>query len=149
MAALERLKSLGELLTARSSILPGRAVLEFKPDDVRRLFSGLIEALGPDGFFVSTISATDLPGEGRVRLDYFVVLLPEEETLVFRTYLPRDKPVIQSVSDLVPGALPGECEAYDLLGVVFEGNAQLKRGFLAPEDAVKLDEYPLRKDSRV
>lgn len=149
MAALVKLKPLEELFTGRSSVLPGRVVLEFKPDDVRRLFSGLIEALGPDGFFISTLSATDLPEAGRVRLDYFVVLLPEEETVVFRTYLLRDKPVIQSVHDLVPGALPGECEAYDLLGVVFEGNAHLRRGFLAPEDAVELGEYPLRKDSRV
>ena len=149
MAAAEKLKPLEGFFTRKGSILPNRPVLEFKPEDVRRLFAELVKALGPDGFFVSTIAATDLPEEGRVRLDYFVVLLPEEETVVLRTHLPRDKPVIESVSDLVPGALPGECEAYDLLGVVFEGNAHLRRGFLAPEDVVELGEYPLRKDSKV
>lgn len=147
--AAERLKPLEGLLTGRGLVKPNRVVFEFKPEDVRRLFEGLINALGPDGFFVSTIAAVDLPEEGRVRLDYFVVLLPEEETVVFRAHLPRDKPVIQSVSDLVPGALPGECEAYDLAGVVFEGNAQLKRGFLAPEDVVERGEYPLRKGEAV
>jgi NADH:ubiquinone oxidoreductase subunit C len=53
------------------------------------------------------------------------------------------------VIDIVPGALGGELEAYDLMGVTFEGNNRLRRGFLAPEDMVEKGIYPLRKDSGV
>jgi NADH-quinone oxidoreductase subunit C len=54
----------------------------------------------------------------------------------------REKPVLSSVAPLWKGADWPEREAYDLLGIVFEGHPNLKR-ILLPDDWIG---YPLRKD---
>ncbi len=128
---------------------PNRRVYEFKPNDLRSIISFIHEKYGVETFYLSTLVGTDLPDKGLIRIDYYIVFLPEEETVVFRTFIPRDKPEIDSIIDLVPGALSGECETYDLLGVVFRGNNALKRGFFVPEDLVEQGIYPLRKDAKV
>ncbi|MEM4663888.1 MAG: NADH-quinone oxidoreductase subunit C [Desulfurococcaceae archaeon] len=51
--------------------------------------------------------------------------------------------------DIIPGLLAGERETYDLLGVVFNGNPLLKRGFFVATDVAEQGKYPLRKDSGV
>jgi NADH-quinone oxidoreductase subunit C len=131
------------------TVKPNRKVYVAEPANVRRIFEELIEKYGYEGFYLSTIVGTDLKEEGKMRLDYYLVLLPEEETVVIRTFLPRDNPVISSIVDIVPGALPGECETHDLLGVIFRGNPFLKRGFFVPSDIAERGVYPLRKDSGV
>lgn len=102
-----------------------------------------------DNFYLSTIVATDLLKDGLIRLDYFVVILPEETTITIRTFVSREKPVVDTLIDIVPGALSGELEVYDLMGVVFNGNPYLRDGFFKPMDLVKQKSYPLRKDSKV
>ena len=62
--------------------------------------------------------------------------------LVFKARVPRDKPVVPSLTPVYPGADFQEREAYDLLGIQFDGHPNLKRilmweGFQG---------YPLRKD---
>lgn len=149
MDASEKAKILEEFSIEKSLMKPGRRVYVVRPESIRPLFERLIDRVGREGFYVSTIIGTDLKDENKIRLDYYVVLLPEEETIVIRTYLPRDLPIVDSLIDIVPGALAGECETYDLLGVVFKGNPFLKRGFFVPSDIVEKDKYPLRKDSGV
>jgi len=131
------------------TVKPNRKVYVVEPANVRRIFEELIEKYGYESFYLSTIVGTDLKEEGKIRLDYYLVLLPEEETVVIRTLLPRDNPVISSIVDIVPGALSGECETHDLLGVIFRGNPFLKRGFFVPSDIAEKGVYPLRKDSGV
>jgi NADH-quinone oxidoreductase subunit C len=58
--------------------------------------------------------------------------------------LPREKPVIDTISDLVPSAVNHEQEAYDLMGITFSGNPSLRRGFLVFEEAT--NGFPLRKE---
>jgi len=149
LSAVEKLKPISKYFASECFVKPSRKCFVFSSDQVRELFSDLIRVLGYENFYVSTIVGTDLPGEGKIRLDYYVVILPEEETVVFRTYLPRNNPVIDSLFDLIPGVLSGECETYDLLGVVFNGNPHIRRGFFAPKDLVEKGVYPLRKDSGV
>lgn len=147
--ASEKIAILEEFTIEKSIVKPNRRAFIVKPENVRKIFERLVDRVGREGFYISTIVGTDLKDENKIRLDYYVVLLPEEETIVIRTYLPRDLPVIDSLIDIVPGALAGECEIYDLLGVVFRGNPFLKRGFFTPSDIVERDKYPLRKDSGV
>lgn len=130
-------------------IKPKRIVFTVKSEDVRRIFEELIKQHGHGAFYVSTIAGTDLPGENKIRLDYYVVLLPEEETIVIRTYLDRSNPLVDSLVDIIPGVLSGECETHDLLGVFFKGNPFLKRGFFVALDVAEKGIYPLRKDSGV
>lgn len=54
----------------------------------------------------------------------------------------REKPVIPSVTSVWPGAHLQEREAYDLMGIVFEGHPDLRRIFLWEG----FDGWPLRKD---
>jgi NADH-quinone oxidoreductase subunit C len=56
--------------------------------------------------------------------------------------LSRDDPRIPSVTFLWPGAEWLEREAYDMFGIIFEGNRDLRRIFM-PADYTS---FPLRKD---
>lgn len=129
----------------KSLVKPNRPVFEFEAGRVRELFEGLLRERGPEGFYLSTLVAVDLPDRGSIRLDYCVVLLPEEVTVIYRTHIPRDKAEIDSVVDLVPGAFSAEMEVFDLMGVVFRGNRSLKRGFFVPPEVAGGDHFPLRK----
>ena len=56
--------------------------------------------------------------------------------------LSRDDPRVPSVTSLWPGAEWMEREAYDMFGIVFEGNRDLRRIYMPPE----YTSFPLRKD---
>jgi NADH:ubiquinone oxidoreductase subunit C len=58
--------------------------------------------------------------------------------------LPRDKPVIPTVSDVLPPAGIYERQIHDLFGITFEGHPDLKK-LMLNEDWPD-NEYPLRKD---
>ncbi len=60
------------------------------------------------------------------------------------TEIPLDDPKIDSVTPVWPGANFHEREAYDMMGVVFEGHPDLRR-ILLPDDFTF---YPLRKNFR-
>ncbi len=64
------------------------------------------------------------------------------EIIAFKVKIPRDNPVLPSISKLIPGANWHERETYDLFGITFEGHPALTRIFL-PKD---FPGYPLRKD---
>lgn len=145
----EKIKLFEIFALETSTIRPGRRLFMVRPESVREIFKSLVERYGYEGFYLSTIVGTDLENEGKIRLDYYIVLLPEGETIAIRTHVPRNAPEIDSIVDIVPGALAGECETHDLLGVVFRGNPSLKRGFFAPSDIAGNSIYPLRKDSGV
>lgn len=149
MSALEKLARLKKYFVEEGLVKPNRKCFVFSSDHVRSLFRDLVSTLGYENFYVSTIVATDLIGENKIRLDYHVVLLPDEVSVVFRTYLRREDPVIDSVVDIVPGVLSGECETHDLVGVIFRGNPHARRGFFVPKDLVEKNVYPLRKDAKV
>ncbi len=59
-----------------------------------------------------------------------------------RVDIPSDDPSVPTVSDIWKGALYHEREAFDLLGIDFEGHPDLRR-ILLPED---FKFHPLRKD---
>jgi NADH:ubiquinone oxidoreductase subunit C len=56
--------------------------------------------------------------------------------------LARDDPRVPSVTFLWPGAEWGEREAFDMFGIVFEGNRDLRRIYMPPDYVA----FPLRKD---
>ncbi len=131
-------------------IKPKYELYEFEAPKVREVVSKLLEALGRERVFVTTIVGTDRPDEGVIELTYFVYIVGEQnQVIALRTRVPRDNARIPSIVDIVPSALYAELEIYDLLGVVFEGNDRLRRGFLVPPEIVQQGIYPLRKDARV
>jgi len=56
--------------------------------------------------------------------------------------LPRDDPRIPSLTGLWPGAEWMERETYDMFGIIFEGNRDLRRIYMPPD----YTSFPLRKD---
>ena len=56
--------------------------------------------------------------------------------------LSRDDPRVPSLTFLWPGAEWMEREAYDMFGMIFEGNRDLRRIYMPPE----YTSFPLRKD---
>ena len=65
--------------------------------------------------------------------------------LVVKCLIPKSDPKIKSVSDVWAAAEWHEREAFDLVGMIFEGNPDLRR-ILLPED---WEGHPLRKDYKV
>lgn len=72
----------------------------------------------------------------------YLFSMKHSKAIVVKTKLDRDEPVVQSVVDLWSGANWPECEAYDLLGIRFEGHPNLHRIFLGED----WKGHPLRKD---
>ena len=56
--------------------------------------------------------------------------------------LSRDDPHVPSITFLWTGAEWGEREAYDMFGIIFEGNRDLRRIYMPPD----YQSFPLRKD---
>ena len=68
--------------------------------------------------------------------------LSEKRRVRIRVQVPEGEPRVASLFDLYPGTEAMEREAFDMLGVVFEGHPDLTR-ILMPED---WEGHPLRKD---
>ncbi|MCL6571743.1 MAG: NADH-quinone oxidoreductase subunit C, partial [Bacillus sp. (in: Bacteria)] len=64
------------------------------------------------------------------------------QSVALKVKINRDEPTIESLQPLWAGAEWAECEAYDLLGIMFTGHPDLRRIMLG-EDWVG---HPLRKD---
>ena len=65
--------------------------------------------------------------------------------LVVKVVVPKSNPIVNTVSDVWAAADWHEREAYDLVGMTFEGHPDLRR-ILLPED---WEGHPLRKDYKV
>ncbi|MGG3842875.1 NADH-quinone oxidoreductase subunit C [Anoxybacillus kestanbolensis] len=90
--------------------------------------------------YLSELHGTDF----QTHMEVYVHLYSykNRQSVALKVKIDRDNPVIDSLVPLWPGANWPECEAYDLLGIRFEGHPQLIRIFLG-ENWVG---YPLRKD---
>ena len=91
--------------------------------------------------FLSSLTAVD-------QLEYFEVVYHltsirlNQMTAIKVKASDRENPRVPSVTPIWPGANLQEREAYDLMGIVFEGHPDLRRVFLWDG----FDGWPLRKD---
>jgi len=88
---------------------------------------------------LSTITAVDI--ESEIEVIYHIVC--KDALISLRVQVPKEKPVLPTIVDLIPGAVLYEREVHDLFGVKFEGNPDLSP-LLLPDRWPK-DVYPLRK----
>jgi NADH-quinone oxidoreductase subunit C len=91
---------------------------------------------------LSNLSAVDYPKREVIQVVYHLYSYRHRHAFVLKVDVPRDNPVTVTVSNVWRHAEWQEREAYDLLGVVFEGHPDLRR-ILMPED---WPGHPLRKD---
>jgi NADH-quinone oxidoreductase subunit C len=87
------------------------------------------------------LSGLDL-GEGRLASVIHLFSLRQRHKIALRCTVSREQPRLPSVADFWPTADWHEREAYDMLGLVYEGHPDLRR-ILCPDD---WEGYPLRKD---
>ncbi len=102
----------------------------------------LRDELGYD--YLSSVTGVDYLPEGKMEVVYHAYKTTGGPALVFKVQVPRENPVVPSLVPIYPGADFQEREAWDLLGIKFEGHPNLKRilmweGFHG---------HPLRKDWR-
>jgi len=116
---------------------PRKAYILLKPERYRDAISLLLKHI--ENVELSTISGVDLGNE--IELNYHMACAG---TVTIKNRIPREKPVTQTITDILPGANLYEREVFDLLGVVFEGHPNLER-LLLPESWPQGD-YPLRRD---
>ena len=86
------------------------------------------------------ISSMDI-GETIDVIYHFSFDTNERYTLNIRTQLPREKPEIESITSVYPGAMILEREAFEMVGVNFKGHPDLRKAFLDDESP----ETPLRR----
>ncbi|MGW6190420.1 NADH-quinone oxidoreductase subunit C [Bacillus cereus] len=90
--------------------------------------------------YMSELHATDFVTHMEVYVHLFSY--GKKQSVAVKVKLDREAPQVESVTPLWKGADWPEREAYDLLGIIFEGHPNLTR-ILMPDDWVG---YPLRKD---
>jgi len=96
--------------------------------------------------FLMAVTGIDLKGleedNDDLRVEYHFYSYGQGHTIVVRADVQRDHPVLPSLADVYPTANWNEREAWDLLGIRFEGHPDLRR-ILLPEE---WEGHPLRKD---
>ncbi len=113
-----------------------------KAEHLLEFATALRDELGYD--YLSSVTGVDYLPEGKMEVVYHAYRSTGGGALVFKVQVPRDEPVVPSLVGVYPGADFQEREAWDLLGIRFQGHPNHKRilmweGFQG---------HPLRKDWR-
>jgi NADH-quinone oxidoreductase subunit C len=137
-----------DIIVKEEFVKPNRRVFIIDRSKIREAISRLVKAYGETSIYISTIAGVDRIEQGLMELNYFISVLPRREIIVLRVQIPRVQPVIDTLIDIIPGVFAGESETFDLLGIQFNGNSFIKRGFFVPEDVTNKGIYPLRKDAK-
>ncbi len=110
--------------------------------NLTQLMGSLRDELGYD--HLTSVTGVDYHPEDYMEVVYHVFKSTGGAILEIKVQVPRSKPVVPSIYDLYPGADFQEREAWDLLGIKFEGHPNLKRILMWEGFAG----HPLRKDWR-
>ena len=92
--------------------------------------------------YLSSVTAVDYEPDGFFEVDYHLYKTTGGSGLVIKARTPREDATVPSLFQLFPGADFQEREAWDLMGIKFEGHPDLRRILLWEGFAG----HPLRKD---
>ncbi len=95
--------------------------------------------------FESLMCLSGVDFEDHISAVYHLSSSSHRHKITLKVELPRDNPHVPTVENVWKVANWHEREAYDMLGIVFDGHSDLRR-ILCPDD---WDGYPLRKDYQV
>lgn len=118
-----------------------RIVIDVGKDDILKVASYLKEGLGFD--CVVSVCGVDFPRGNSFIVVYHIWSTSKKVLLEMRARIPRDDPVISSITPIFESANWHERETHEMFGIKFEGHPNLGR-LLLPEDWDKMP--PLRKD---
>jgi NADH-quinone oxidoreductase subunit D/NADH-quinone oxidoreductase subunit C/D len=102
--------------------------------------TALRDEMGYD--YLSSVTGVDYLPEGKLEVVYHAFRSTGGPALVFKVQTPRDEAVVPSLVPVYPGVELQEREAWDLLGIRFEGHPDLRRILMWEGFAG----FPLRKD---
>ncbi len=88
------------------------------------------------------LSGIDYAADGKLAVRYDLWSSDHRHDLTVKVYVPRENPIIPSVTPFWRTADWHEREAFDLLGITFSAHPDLRRILLADD----WEGYPLRKD---
>lgn len=111
-------------------------------DSMPRVAAYLRDRHGYD--FLSNITAVDYILDGLIEVVYHFYSTAGGPAQTVRVRVPREQPVIPSLTAEWPGANLQEREAFDLYGVQFPGHPYLRRIYMWDE----FQGFPMRKDFR-
>jgi NADH-quinone oxidoreductase subunit C len=92
--------------------------------------------------YLSHITAVDYIAYGVIEVLYHLYRIEGGPGQIVRVRVPREQPVIPSITPIWPGANLQEREAWDLYGVQFPGHPYHKRIYMWEE----FEGHPMRKD---
>ncbi|MEZ0345876.1 MAG: NADH-quinone oxidoreductase subunit C [Infirmifilum sp.] len=149
MSGVEEAKSIGERFAAKGlevKVLDNRVRVFVSPDRLREVAE---EALNLGFDHLASIEGIDWPPLNAIEVVYHAESYSENLRniiLEVRVKLPRENPALPSLIDVWPNAILLERETWEMLGVVFQGNPDLRHLLLPPDWS---DIPPLRKDYKV
>ncbi len=115
--------------------------IEVAPDKVVEVLTTLKEQFGFN--YLSDITGSDhYTDEGRFEVTYNIANLEGKQRLRVCCRVEEDNPKVGTVVHLWKAADWFEREAYDMVGIIFEGHPDLRRMYM-PEDYAW---FPLRKE---
>ena len=138
-------KALNGIAEEVSELAARRVIAKVPADKIHEAVKKILAEFN-NMVYVSQIVAVDYPDQKQFEINYNLWAI-DHGMITLRTKIPRDNPRIKSIIDLIPGARGHEQEAYDLFGIVFEGNPYLREAFLKPPELK--GKYPLRKDYKL
>ncbi len=113
-------------------LVPAKFLLQFA--------KAIRDELGYD--YLSSVTAVDYLPDDKFEVVYHAYKTTGGPGLNFKVQVPRDQPVVPSLVSIYPGAEFQEREAWDLMGIRFQGHPDLRR-ILTWEG---FEGHPLRKD---
>jgi len=128
----------GEAVKA-SEIKGVEARMDIRPEESYEMFVAL-KGMGFE--YLNCISSVDRIASGELEAVYNLSSLQHPTKALVRVRVRREDPVIRSVVPIWSAANWHEREAFDLIGIRFDGHPDLRR-ILTSEDWVG---HPLRKD---
>jgi NADH-quinone oxidoreductase subunit C len=118
--------------------------VEFQIDGARVV--DVLERLRDDPdlafFYLADAAAVDYGPGVRFEVVYHLFSWKHPAWLRVRAHVDRADPRIPTITDLWDGAMFHEREMYDMMGIVFEGNRDLRRIYMSPD----YRSFPQRKD---
>ena len=131
----------GDRLTGPLRQRHDQTEIRIRPADLPEVMRGLHD--DPDLGFVVLADLAGVDTGDYMQVVYHLWSATTPDWLrVIADGMPRDDPRVPTLTGLWPGAEWMEREAYDMFGIIFEGNRDLRRIYMPPD----YTSFPLRKD---
>lgn len=148
-------KDIADKVTARfgdkvrlAYIKPNRIRFDLSKDVIVEVARFVRDELGFD--HPISVAGVDYPKRSTIEVVYHIGSCSRDEyramVFAFAVHLPRDDPTMPTLTPIYRGVEYHEREAFEMLGVIFEGHPRLER-LLLPEDWADIP--PLLKDFHV